>query len=368
MRSAVVTSHRLWEPETGIPQEPFALSQKEQEPSRYEVNILVGGTRYEYGFALDATSIIEEWLYAWPGPRRQTWFRREGSRFSFSRTFHGENETIRGLTRPNSLFLSAAAQNNHPAVLPIFIWFQRMRFELRRARHFSGRPYRIASINSQFLYRLFDDSIARQASLFDDDNTMEEDRRAIVQMLKSADTGIVDLRVERDATDDQPNRPIRRANLYFRHKTDDPDRAWLPMEVESAGTVTLLDLATRLIPTLRTGGVLCIDEIESSLHPMLAGSILHQFCDERQNPNGAQLVFTTHDTSLLGDILGFAPLRRDQIWLTEKDGSGATQLYPLTDFHPRKQENLERGYLQGRYGGVPFLGDLLKDDHSLEPQ
>ena len=69
-------------------------------------------------------------------------------------------------------------------------------------------------------------------------------------------------------------------------------------------------------------------------------------------------VFTTHDTNLLGNVVGEPPLRRDQIWFTEKDKAGATHLYPLTDFHPRTQENLERGYLQGRYGAVPFLGRL----------
>ena len=76
-------------------------------------------------------------------------------------------------------------------------------------------------------------------------------------------------------------------------------------------------------------------------------------------PKNAQLIFTTHDTNLLGNTLGEPALRRDQVWLTEKDGEGATVLYPLTDYKPRKAENLERGYLQGRYGAIPFLGDFL---------
>lgn len=83
------------------------------------------------------------------------------------------------------------------------------------------------------------------------------------------------------------------------------------------------------------------------------------FNDPSHNPRNAQLIFTTHDTNLLGTIVGESALRRDQIWFTEKDEGGATHLYPLTDFHPRKEENLERGYLQGRYGAVPFLGELV---------
>jgi AAA15 family ATPase/GTPase len=80
------------------------------------------------------------------------------------------------------------------------------------------------------------------------------------------------------------------------------------------------------------------------------------FHDPRTNISGAQLVFASHDPTPLGSLLGDRPpLRRDEIWITEKDRNGATRLYPLTDFSPRKSENIERGYLQGRYGGVPFI-------------
>ena len=92
--------------------------------------------------------------------------------------------------------------------------------------------------------------------------------------------------------------------------------------------------------------------------PLLAQHIVRQFNDPVTNPRNAQLIFTTHDTNLLGTSVGEPALRRDQVWLTEKDNEGATVLYPLTDYKPRKAENLERGYLQGRYGAIPFLGDF----------
>jgi hypothetical protein len=110
--------------------------------------------------------------------------------------------------------------------------------------------------------------------------------------------------------------------------------------------------------------LLCVDELEANLHPMVALEIVRLFNDPKQNQHGAQILFTTHDTNLLGNVLGEPALRRDQVWLTEKDQKGATHLYPLTDFHPRADENLERGYLQGRYGAIPFLGRLV----SLEGQ
>jgi uncharacterized protein len=132
----------------------------------------------------------------------------------------------------------------------------------------------------------------------------------------------------------------------------------LPLEEESRGTQTLFRLALPILQAIDKGGVLLVDELEASLHPTLAQEIVRQFNGPATNPRNAQLLFTTQDTNLLGTTLGAPAVRRDQVWLTEKDAEGATVLYPLTDYKPRKAENLERGYLQGRYGAIPFLGDF----------
>jgi AAA15 family ATPase/GTPase len=130
----------------------------------------------------------------------------------------------------------------------------------------------------------------------------------------------------------------------------------LPLEDESRGTQTLFRLALPILQTIEEGGILLVDELEASLHPKLAQEIVRQFNDPAANPRNAQLIFTTHDTNLLGTTMGEPALRRDQVWLTEKNNEGATVLYPLTDYKPRKAENLERGYIQGRFGAIPFLG------------
>jgi AAA15 family ATPase/GTPase len=172
--------------------------------------------------------------------------------------------------------------------------------------------------------------------------------------------GIVDLKLE--YRDDEPGLRLgrrQRPRVMVRHQSA-ADDAWLPFHEESHGTQTLFRMAPYLLHALQHGSLLVIDELEASLHPLLALQVVRLFNDPRTNPRNAQLVFTTHDTNLLGTELGEPALRRDQIWLTEKDEEGATCLYPLTDYKPRKAENLERGYLQGRYGAIPFLGPLAR--------
>jgi AAA15 family ATPase/GTPase len=122
---------------------------------------------------------------------------------------------------------------------------------------------------------------------------------------------------------------------------------------ESEGTQRLYGLIAPVLDCLRDGRVLVVDELDSSLHTLLVRRLVTLFQTPELNPKGAQLIFSTHDTSLLDHTL----FRRDQIWFTEKDADQATRLYPLTDFSPRKQEAWERGYLAGRYGAVPFFGD-----------
>ena len=289
-------------------------------------------------------------------------FEREADAFSFSEDLSGENEAIKSLTRPNSLFLSAAAQNNHRALSSVFGWFSAVFFTSRNAPSQGGRA-------SRDLLRdlLFDTSQLHFPMFSEDKASNKRLRDAVAQLLRSADTGIIDIKSAQEDRTEQGLGMLRatRSEIYLRHRTEDTQReAWLPLAVQSAGTITLLTMAIPILRVLERGGLLCVDELEGNLHPMVALELLRLFNDPRQNPHGAQILFTTHDTNLLGNVLGEPALRRDQVWLTEKDQKGATHLYPLTDFHPRADENLERGYLQGRYGAIPFLGQLV----SLEGQ
>lgn len=344
MREAVLSSHRLWAPDGGVPRNPYAWGSKKAEPSLFEVTFLLNDVRLQYGFVASDRCFSEEWLYAWPNGKKQVWFERDNSTFKFGERLKGENRLIVDVTRPNALFLSAAVQHGHPQLAAIFSWFRSFEPINLSQDGFPFIPFRMLS-------RLQETG---QQTMFSQEESPKTVLEHFCDFLKQADFGVVDLRVEENRSYDK--RPGR--SFFLKHKSESDD-AWLPLREESHGTQTLFYMALPILQVLREGGVLLVDELERSLHPALARQIIHQFNDPTTNPNNAQIIFTTHDTNLLGTTVGEPALRRDQVWLTEKDDEGATVLYPLTDYKPRKAENLERGYLQGRYGAIPFLGDFL---------
>ena len=359
MRSAVVHSHRFYAPDGGVPRRPFAWGPKATEPSLFEVVFRSGGIRYEYGFVADDVKFVEEWLYAYPSSRKQVWFERDGNDFKFGEHLKGENRVAEKVTRPNSLFLSAAAQNHHEQLAPVFRWFSSVRAHNVPWESGSFDGLRRSRPEDQFI-RWWSRSSKDQVSLLDEDSGSDVETRAarFRKLLHAADFGIVDLRVSGEGSDS-----ARR--VMVKHQSESAD-AWLPLEEESHGTRQLFRLAPSVLDALSYGSTVLIDELEASLHPLLALQLVRTFNDPKQNPRNGQLIFSTHDTNLLGTIFGTPPLRRDQVWLTEKDNEGASRIYPLTDYKPRKAENLERGYLQGRYGAIPFLENIASTGKAKE--
>lgn len=354
MRDAVAYSHRRWAPDAGVPIEPFAWGHMIN-PPLFELTFLVDGTKFEYGFSTDGRVFLEEWLYAWPAGHKQVWFERDRQVMRFGDKLKGENRVVEQVTRPNALFLSASAQLQHAQLRPVYQWITAIHAEsLSGLQHQPPRAdlARLGLLEeSHQLTRLEGGDSAAQA----------RQSRGLLELLRAADVGIVDVKVveESEASFLRHADPtVRRPRVFLRHQGSEV--AWLPLEQESHGTQTLFRMAAPLLAAIERGSVLVIDELERSLHPLLALQIVRQFNDPVLNPKNAQLIFTTHDTNLLGTVVGEPALRRDQVWLTEKDKDGATHVYPLSDYQPRKQENVERGYLQGRYGAIPFLGPLVE--------
>jgi predicted ATPase len=360
MRRAVVASHQRWDPDGGAPQEPFLLDEERRDqPTTFEVDLCLDDDRFQYGFRLDKNGIASEWLFSYPQNRRRLLYERrrdEEPEFRFGKSLTGQTAVLRELTRPNSLFLSVAAANNHRELSRIHSWFSR-------------------SVRS-----VTPDNVDPRIQLTIEGLSNETVAPRIRDLLRLADLGIVDARMTqldmpeealslvRDLFERMPLGPPEELNLdeaveYARrsveldHQVGSGVRG-LPVafDLESRGTRNWFALLGPLVLTLERGGVLLIDELDASLHPHLSSEVIRMFHDPQVNKTGAQLILTSHDPTLLGNLLAEQPpLRRDEIWITEKDQGGVSHLYALTDFTPRKSENIERGYLQGRYGGVPFV-------------
>jgi hypothetical protein len=141
-------------------------------------------------------------------------------------------------------------------------------------------------------------------------------------------------------------------DIFMRHPVAGVGEVTLPIQEESSGARQYFALSGPLYDVLENGWTLMVDELDASLHPLLVRYIIELFHNPQINPKGAQLIFNTHDTTLMDGSL----FRRDQIWFVEKDRQGCSHLYSLLDFSPRKGEALAKGYLLGRYGAIPFLG------------
>ena len=177
---------------------------------------------------------------------------------------------------------------------------------------------------------------------------------AVVELLRAADVGLEGISVLTPVEEDLDNES-RRERVQFLHRGSDGN---VPFDLadESSGTLRLFELAARALSILEDGGLFLVDEIDSSLHPLLTATLIRLFQSPEANKSRAQLVFTTHDATLLGSIDGEDVLRRDEVWFTSKREDGSSELFPLAEFKPRRQgENRQKRYLNGSYGAIPDL-------------
>jgi len=325
LQTAVRTSYAAWESGSGIPRTPFRLDPESAAlPSGYAVELVLDGARYSYGVELDDERVRGEWLHMYPHNRRRIIFERDDAGVRLGSTV-ADHKTwgpvLARLTRGNALLLSVAAQNNLAEALPVYEWF---RTGLMMADEW---PERWADEFGKLIEG--------------------PRRRTVVDLVRAADVGITDVR-------SAPGWEVHRwLDIEFRHGTSD---MWLTTREESAGTVRWLHLIVPTLRALELGAVLCVDELDASMHPRLTASFVGLFRDAEVNPRAAQLVFTTHDATLLDPILGDDTMRRDEVWFVEKKDSAST-LYSLADFKPRKVENWERRYLAGGYGAIPLASE-----------
>jgi hypothetical protein len=352
MRMLVISSVKN-NPDDNIEVERFAFSSEcDNKPSLFEAVFLVEGVKYVYGFSVDTEKIHEEWLHSYDIGKKRELFKRSNGKIVPNSKYFSEGKNLDKKTRPNSLFLSVVSQFNGEISGKILRWF----------RNLIGIPIEYQP----------------------DHNFLDNDKLKprIMEFITIADLQIMDIKKEKININDprMKNAPkewieiLQKGEgftLQASHSRYDKNHKLLGLAdinfgKESAGTQKMVALAGRLIEALSKGKIVIIDELDSSLHPLITHKII-EFFNGVDNKKNAQLIFTTHDTNLLGKKL----FRRDQIWFTEKDRYGSSDLYSLVDFKVTKDNSkvrmdasFQKDYLMGKYGAIPFIGDSshLLDD------
>jgi hypothetical protein len=363
MREMVLKSAN-YAPGQELPIQPFVLDKSTREqPSLFEMTFFENNVRYQYGFEASATRIVSEWLLAYPKGYAQTWFertpkgKRKGSNWKFGSHLAGDKHDLARKTRENALFLSVAAQWNHRQLSPVQSWFESKLFVKLATRDWGATTERI-------LHSLGTDPVAKPLA------------EKIVDILRWADLGISDLKVEKTKYDAEKVKRYlslfpaglreevatlmagalgQSYDVRVMHRSKAPeDRVALKMDDESEGTRRFFEMIGPWLWAIVENQTLFVDEIESSLHAMLTRFLVQFLLESEARGDSPQLIFATHDTTLLDPEL----FRRDQIWFTEKDENGATKLYSMWDYKeckPRKGEAMQKGYLAGRYGAIPVI-------------
>jgi uncharacterized protein len=300
--------------------------------------------RHTYGVTVNDHQVLEEWLYSYPHGKKRIVFERAKQEFHWGeQSGKSAIRQLADIVAPTALFLSvsarfephgaAAGHDNASASLhDTFSWLWQ---RVYTAPTYSRLRYQASAIVRWFT---------------------EGDRAAIVNLVRAADVGLEDIIIP-PPTDGEQFDVLSR--VQFMHEAASGGTA-LGMSDESSGTLRFLTLAAEATEVFVNGGMLLIDEIDASLHSLLTASLVRLFQSSSVNQSGAQLVFTTHDATLLGSIDGEDVLRRDQVWFTSKGKDGASELFPLSEFKPRRQgENRQKRYLNGSYGAIPELSMRL---------
>ena len=299
-----------------------------KEPTIMEATFTDGEFIYRYGFEVDSQSVHGEWLYKRVCKKRAKEvevFYREGD----STTVHPKSQLIQELVnkkmvRSNALLLSTAAQFNESTSVSILQWLN----------------------DTKVVFCSEDEQLWSNAIKHLDNEPL---RKRIIDFAKYADLGIenitkIDNRIVSDHKQyDDEGREVNNVSFAFSRN-------------ESEGTIKYFSLAYPIIDALDNGKRIVIDELDSKLHPLLVKRIVALFNDAKTNPKGAQLLFTAHDTFLLSAGL----FRRDQVWFTQKNSFGATELFSLAEYKVRSTSPFERDYLLGKYGATPIIGDIEK--------
>ncbi|GJM35649.1 MAG: hypothetical protein DHS20C18_46500 [Saprospiraceae bacterium] len=340
LRNLVLLSANNSPGETFNEYTPFLFHQDTAEaPVSFGINFLLKKKRYHYEVSISKSEVLSEALYFYPKGREAKLFSRKMQHFEFGDYLKGQKAVIAELTAPNQLFISKSAINNIKQLIKIFRFFD---------QDFMTIPFLESWMDTYYTTR-----IAKELKKASNNESFNQNFK---NLLRSFDTGVIDFQIKK-------NEPALKDNEYeilakhyiFNNKGEKIGTLEHPFKEESNGTQKLFVLAGLILRALMKGRVIIIDEFERSLHPLITTFILQMFHDPKINTKGAQLIIATHDTNLLSN----SELRRDQIWIVEKDQQGVSSLFSLADVSGiRPQIPFEKWYLSGRFGGVPGIEKL----------
>lgn len=357
IRNFVGNSFSFDEKKFGARHRPFLLdAESRHKPTTFTVDFILNDVRYQFGFSYNKERITEEWLYSYPKSFQTLLYSRDSSLddpFEFGRALTGSNKQVQSITKPTSLFLSAAAKAGHATLEPIAEYFDK-KMAVQLGTSANPGEYVAAELESD---AALTEEVAKYLHMADtgvssikiEKSPIPEPERKQMADLFAAVTSILKSDIQ-----DIGEIPTERPEIVFGHRGADGDTRYLNYSDESLGTRYFVSLLPSMIKALNCGGILILDEITTSLHTLLSKRLVELFQNSAINTHGAQLLFSTHDTNLLSSEI----IRRDQIWFAEKSSDGRSEIYPLTDIKTKNTDNLERGYIQGRFGAVPFIDDL----------
>lgn len=362
--------------------EPFLIHEDwEAKPSRFEFVIKYGGKLYTYGFVVGAQRVLEEWLFVVSNVREQRWFERVSRRgekvqvdigHALARKSSKKRQMLDFVamgTRPNQLFLTEMHERNVPAVKPLMHWFRNVltilpagsRYRLLDLRvhedseftHFLGKLLAevdtgVSSLRTETLDVDFDKQFPGMPDDVKADIAKVIAGKKLVQIMSPSGNQFI-------MSGGDGGRPSL-LKLRAVHGTSTGQEATFDFEQEADGTQRLAHLAPALFDLKSEEKVYFVDEIDRSMHPILSRALIRTFIAGTNRNARNQLFFTTHETALLDQDL----LRRDEIWFVEKDRDQGSHLTSLWDFKVRQDASLRKWYLQGRFGAIPFIGDVTQ--------